>query len=98
MLEFTRYLTTQNVCIYLIVINIITFLLMWYDKHEAKKGEWRVSEKALFGFALIGGSIGGILGMYSFRHKTKKWYFKFGFPVILILQIVLAIVLSQKII
>ena len=71
---------------------------MWYDKHEAKKGDWRVSDKALFGFALSGGSIGGILGMYSFRHKTKKWYFKFGFPVILILQIVLAIVLSQKII
>ncbi len=64
---------------------------MWYDKHEAKTGEWRVSEKALFGFCLFGGSIGGILGMYTFKHKTKKWYFKIGFPLILICQIALII-------
>ena len=83
--------TTRNIIIYLLVINILTFLIMWWDKHEARLGDWRVSEKALFIFALIGGSIGGIAGMYTFRHKTKKWYFKFGFPIILILQIILVI-------
>lgn len=88
--------TTRNIIIYLLVINILTFLIMWWDKHEAKLGDWRVSEKALFIFALIGGSIGGIAGMYTFRHKTKKWYFKFGFPIILILQIILVIYIFIK--
>lgn len=83
--------TFKNIFLYLLVINIVTFLIMWYDKHEAKTGEWRVSEKALFGFCLFGGSIGGILGMYTFKHKTKKWYFKIGFPLILICQITLII-------
>lgn len=90
--EFLKALfTTKNIFIYLLVINIVTFLIMWYDKHEAKIGDWRVSEKALFGFCLFGGSIGGILGMYTFKHKTKKWYFKIGFPLILICQIALII-------
>lgn len=88
--------TLKNIIIYLSVINIVTFLIMWYDKHEAKIGDWRVSEKALFGFCLFGGSIGGILGMYVFRHKTQKWYFKIGFPLILICQIALIIYLNIK--
>ena len=82
--------TTRNIIIYLVVINILTFLAMWWDKHEAKVGDWRISEKALFILVLLGGGIGGILGMYVFRHKTKKWYFRFGFPIILILEIILA--------
>ena len=49
--------------------------MMGFDKHEAKKGNWRVSEKTLFTLVVLGGSIGGILGMFTFRHKTKKWYF-----------------------
>ena len=69
---------------------------MWYDKHEARTGQWRVSEKALFLFALAGGSIGGIIGMKVFHHKTQKWYFKLGFPAILILQIVLIIYILIK--
>lgn len=88
--------TLKNIIIYLSVINIVTFLIMWYDKHEAKIGDWRVSEKALFGFCLFGGSIGGILGMYVFRHKTQKWYFKIGFPLILICQIALIIYLNVR--
>ncbi len=88
--------TTKNIIIYLLVINILTFLIMWWDKHEAKIGDWRVSEKTLFVFSILGGSIGGIAGMYIFRHKTKKWYFKFGFPIILILQIILVIYLCIK--
>lgn len=77
----------KNILIYFLVMNIITFLLMGYDKHEAKVNQWRISEKALFLFCLFGGSIGGICGMYAFRHKTQKWYFEIGFPLILIIQI-----------
>ena len=77
----------KNILIYFLVMNIITFLLMGYDKHEAKVNQWRISEKALFLFCLFGGSIGGICGMYIFRHKTQKLYFKIGFPLILIIQI-----------
>lgn len=79
--------TPQNIAIYLLVINLLTFLIMWWDKHEAKIGDWRVSEQFLFILVLLGGGIGGIAGMYTFRHKTKKWYFKFGFPAILIIEI-----------
>ena len=79
--------TIQTFLIYILIINVITFLTMWYDKMMAKKNKWRISENALFILALIGGSIGGIAGMYAFRHKTKKKRFKIGFPVILVIQI-----------
>lgn len=85
-----------KILIYLLVVNIITFLMMGFDKHEAKKGNWRVSEKTLFMLVVLGGSIGGILGMFTFRHKTKKWYFRFGFPIILILQILVIIDLVRR--
>ena len=75
--------------IYLIVINLISFLTMYVDKRKAKYGRWRIPEQTLFILALIGGSIGSIAGMYTFRHKTKKLRFSVGFPVILILQIIL---------
>ena len=64
-------ISLKNVLIYILIINIITFLIMGYDKHEAKVNQWRISEKALFLFCLFGGSIGGIAGMYIFRHKTE---------------------------
>ncbi|MBR3325353.1 MAG: DUF1294 domain-containing protein [Clostridia bacterium] len=80
-----------NILIYILIINLITFLVMWYDKHKAKTGQWRISEKALFVLALLGGAIGGIVGMYVFHHKTKKWYFKYGFPLIIFCQILLII-------
>ena len=85
-----------KILIYLLVVNIITFLMMGFDKHEAKKCNWRVSEKTLFMLVVLGGSIGGILGMFTFRHKTKKWYFRFGFPIILILQILVIIDLVRR--
>lgn len=85
-----------KILIYLLVVNVITFLMMGFDKHEAKKGNWRVSEKNLFTLVVLGGSIGGILGMFTFRHKTKKWYFRFGFPIILILQILVVIDLVRR--
>ena len=88
---FTSIFTIKNIIIYLIIINIITFFTMFWDKHQAERGHFRISEKALFILALIGGAIGGIAGMYTFRHKTKKWYFKYGFPAIILFQIFLII-------
>lgn len=78
----------QILCVYLLAINLALFALMGIDKHKARNGLWRIPEKTLFTLALIGGSIGGILGMKVFRHKTKHNSFKFGFPAILILQLV----------
>lgn len=77
--------------IYIVIINIIAFLAMYIDKRKAKYGKWRIPEQSLFILALIGGSIGAIIGMYTFRHKTKKLRFSVGFPAILVLQIILII-------
>lgn len=78
------------ILVYLLVVNVIAFALMASDKAKAKTGAWRVPEKVLFLSAIIGGSIGAILGMQVFRHKTKHWYFKYGMPAILIIQLALA--------
>ena len=78
----------NNLIIYLVAVNIITFLAMFIDKKKAKHGSWRISEKSLFILVLLGGGIGGIAGMYTFRHKTKKPAFYIGFPFILIFEIV----------
>ncbi len=75
--------------IYVALISIITFAVFGIDKLKAVKDKWRIPEKVLFLLSIIGGSVGAILGMYTFRHKTKKPTFKFGIPAILIVQIVL---------
>lgn len=77
----------KYVIIYLIAINVITMIMFGIDKRKAIKNEWRIPERTLFILAIIGGSIGGILGMHMFHHKTKKWYFAYGIPLILIIQI-----------
>jgi uncharacterized membrane protein YsdA (DUF1294 family) len=69
---------------------------MGIDKKRAIRGAWRISERSLFLTAIIGGSVGTILGMHHFRHKTKHWYFKYGMPAILMIQIILLIVLLFK--
>lgn len=74
--------------IYIAFTNILLFTLMSVDKQKAKLNQWRISEKTLFVLALIGGSIGGILGMYTFRHKTKHLKFTLGFPAIVLFQII----------
>jgi len=79
--------------IYLVGINIIAFLAMYIDKRKAKRGARRIKEMTLFTFVILGGGIGGIAGMYTFRHKTKKPAFVIGFPAILILEILFAVVL-----
>ncbi len=72
--------------IYVLIINIIAFAAMQIDKSRAKKHKWRIPEKTLFIFVLLGGGIGGTIGMYIFRHKTKHWYFVIGFPLITIIE------------
>ncbi len=73
--------------IYLLAVNLWAFALMGIDKRRAKKDLWRIKERTLFLPVLLGGGVGGILGMKMFHHKTKHWYFRFGFPAILILEI-----------
>lgn len=84
----TNVFTTKNIIIYLLVINLIGFFIMWLDKRKAKYGRWRIPENTLFLITLLGGGIGTISGMYTFRHKTKKLKFTVGLPAILILEII----------
>ena len=74
---------------YLILINIITFVAFFMDKFKAKRQKWRIPEKSLFFLSIIGGSIGGMLSMLIFRHKTQKWKFRLGIPLILLVQLLL---------
>ena len=78
----------QNILIYLIVINIIGFLVMLIDKRKAEKNKWRIPEKSIFIITALGGGIGTIAGMYTFRHNTKKLQFTIGLPFITILEII----------
>ena len=73
----------------LTLLNLVSFCLMAYDKRCAKGGKWRVSEKALFISAACFGGLGGVLGMQLCRHKTKHWYFRVFFPLMLLAQIAL---------
>ncbi|MCD8248994.1 MAG: DUF1294 domain-containing protein [Lachnospiraceae bacterium] len=79
------------ITVYFIIMNIIGFALMGVDKRKARKHLWRIPEKTLFLVSIIGGSVGTLLGMYVFHHKTKHWYFVVGMPLILALQILLCV-------
>ena len=81
---------------YFIVLNLIGFALMGIDKRRAVKKLWRIPESTLFIIALIGGSIGSIIGMRVFHHKTKHWYFVYGMPAILFLQIAVVLILIHS--
>lgn len=89
--KFLEIMPLKNVIIYFVAINIIGFLAMLIDKKKAERGSWRIPEKTLFIFTLLGGGIGTISGMYLFRHKTKKLKFTIGFPVILISEVALIV-------
>lgn len=86
----------KYVIIYLLGINLIGFFAMGIDKLKAKKDWWRIPEGTLMMMCLLGGGIGTIAGMYTFRHKTKKLKFTVGMPTILISEIVLVIYLIIK--
>ena len=82
--------------IYLLTVNALAFLLMLIDKQKAKKHLWRIPESTLMLSAAVGGSIGALLGMYTFHHKTRKPKFYIGIPFILFLQIALALYLFLR--
>ena len=82
--------------VWLAVINLLTFIVYGADKRRARKGKWRVPEKTLFLLPLLGGSVGALLGMRVFHHKTKHWYFVWGVPAILLAQLALAVWLLTR--
>ena len=86
----------QLVQIYLIAINVITFFLYGIDKMKAQRSKWRIPEAVLLGLALIGGTIGALFGMRVWNHKTKHKIFKYGLPLLLLIQILLLYFLSSK--
>ena len=71
------------------VMSVFRFTMMGLDKAKARRGAWRISEKALFVFALLGGAPGGTAGMFLFRHKTRHWTFRLGFPLLAAAQLAL---------
>ncbi|NLK93635.1 MAG: DUF1294 domain-containing protein [Clostridiales bacterium] len=79
------------VIFFLLLINFISFIFMYIDKQKAIHKKWRIKESTLIGLAVLGGSIGMLLGMYTFRHKTKHPLFYIGGPTILILQIIIVV-------
>ena len=83
----------EEIICYLLAINIATFLLYGIDKYKAKKGKWRISEATLLTMAAIGGSIGAWAGMRLWHHKTMHKKFKYGIPLIIIMQVALAVYL-----
>ena len=82
--------------IYLLIINAIAFCLMLIDKYKARKNLWRIPEATLISTALLGGSIGALIGMYTVRHKTRHAKFSIGIPLILLAQIALTQFLLLK--
>jgi len=87
---------TQIIIYILIIINVLTFLVYGIDKWKAKQGSWRISEATLLILAVIGGSIGALLGMQVWHHKTMHKKFKYGLPLILLAQIALIYLIIQK--
>ena len=83
----------EEIICYLLAVNIATFFLYGIDKYKAKKGKWRVSEATLLMMAVIGGSIGAWAGMRLWHHKTMHKKFKYGIPLIIIMQVALAVYL-----
>ena len=87
---------TQIIIYILIIINVLTFVVYGIDKWKAKQGSWRISEATLLTLAIFGGSIGALLGMQVWHHKTMHKKFKYGLPLILLAQIALIYLIIQK--
>lgn len=86
--------TLRVLAAYLAVVNVVTFAVFAWDKHVAARGDGRgrrVPEARLLGLGLVGGSVGGMLAMHIVRHKTRKWYFVWGMPLFLVLDVVVVL-------
>ncbi len=81
--------------IFLGLINLLSFIIMLLDKNFSESGQWRISEGALFFLAIFFGGLGIYLGMFTFHHKTRKWYFYFGIPLILVQNFCTLVLLYQ---
>ncbi|WP_242623758.1 DUF1294 domain-containing protein [Intestinimonas massiliensis (ex Afouda et al. 2020)] len=81
--------------LWILLLSMADYVLMGVDKWKARRGTWRVPEKTFFLVAILGGTPGAILGMWTFHHKTRHWYFKWGLPAILVAQVALGIWLFQ---
>ena len=79
----------ESISIIIVIINIVTFFVYGIDKYKAKKGKWRIPENSLIGLAIIGGSIGAYLGMRVWHHKTMHLKFKYGIPLIIVIQLII---------
>ncbi len=88
--------TIYLVSSYIVAINLAAFIAMGIDKKKAVKNRWRIKESTLFGLVLLGGGIGGMLGMSFFHHKTRHWYFRYGFTAITAIETVAALYLLAK--
>jgi len=77
------------IILYAVAVNVASLIMMGVDKRRAIKRAFRIPESTLFVLAIIGGSVGSIIGMHLFHHKTRHWYFLYGMPVILALQLML---------
>lgn len=84
----------KNVIMYLIVVNLLAFAAFGADKQKAKSHQWRISENTLLGIALCGGSLGAIMGMRKFRHKTRHRRFAIGLPILFLVQTIVFIIFS----
>ena len=82
--------------VWLAGVNVVTFALYGIDKYRAKKGRWRIPERTLLLLPLLGGSVGGILGVAAFHHKTRHWYFRVGLPAMFLLQAALSVYLAAR--
>lgn len=87
---------TKILQIYLLAMTIVTFFIYGIDKYKARKTKWRIPETTLLWMAIWGGSVGALLGMKVWHHKTLHRKFKYGVPAILIIQIILAILISMR--
>lgn len=88
-------MSPRDFIIFFVIINVLAYLIMHTDKNNARNGKKRISEASLLTLAAIGGSVGMLISMHILHHKTRKKKFKFGVPVILVLQVLLIIALAK---
>lgn len=81
---------------YVVSVNLLGLFLMWEDKRRARKSLWRIPERTLFLCSILGGGMGTWVGMYLFRHKTRRWYFVCGMPLILLLEVCTLLVFVKQ--